>query len=481
MEERRRHRLMSGTWGRDLEERLRSQFGLLRRNAIGPKSKAKNSFGRITTELATLYGDAPAVRHSTAGELGGLLGPDGPITNAGLWPLMQRFQKFVIGAREYVMAVDWAPSTQSLVYRMVRPDLVVAQSSADNPGVPTGIEELRWRADHRRWAWDVWDVSDQDNPSLRILVKDSRGNVQEDLTESVLGRTFSGPDYVWRYNEGARDGVPFIPRVLYHAAPGSQLFDPFDWFELAEGALDIACLYTFWQHAVFRASWPARYALGAHVVGVEMQQSEGGARQVVPNDPTALLNFQADPSFHGQAIIGQWAPAADVLTLQQAISAYERTVTDVAGIDGANVVRDSSDAWSGAALSINRDGKREAQRFYAPLFRPRDLELMEKSAAILNGQTGTSWPESGYRIAYRSIPLSPQELKGRREHNTEMISAGRMSIVEAYVDEHPGSTEDEARTALRVIRETNDEFMSAPEPAAPARPDDDTQNEEEAA
>ena len=170
-------------------------------------------------------------------------------------------------------------------------------------------------------------------------------------------------------------------------------------------------------------------------------------------------------------MIGQWAPAADVKTLQEAIAAFESSVVSIAGVDGANLVRESGDAWSGAALSISRDGKREAMKHYGPQFRPRDVSLIEKIAALSNiahrqalpGALGFEVPESGYRQNYTTLPLSPQEMKARQEHNAAMVAAGRMSQVDAYMLEHPGTTREEAMTALERIAEDNRRF---PPPSA---------------
>jgi nitrogen regulatory protein PII-like uncharacterized protein len=44
---------------------------------------------------------------------------------------------------------------------------------------------------------------------------------------------------------------------------------------------------------------------------------------------------------------------------------------------------------------------------------------------------GTQFPEGGYSVHYREIPLSPEELASRRTHAMEMMEAGLMDKVEA--------------------------------------------------
>jgi len=64
---------------------------------------------------------------------------------------------------------------------------------------------------------------------------------------------------------------------------------------------------------------------------------------------------------------------------------------------------------------------------------------------------GTAFPEGGYSVAYRAIPLSGQELDARRKHALEMLEAGLMSRVEAVRLFDEGLTPDDARAVLEEI------------------------------
>jgi hypothetical protein len=139
----------------------------------------------------------------------------------------------------------------------------------------------------------------------------------------------------------------------------------------------------------------------------------------------------------------------------------ERSVADFdgLGLSAAQLIQSSSNPWSAAALTISRDDKRRAQQKYTPSLRVADLGLIERIAAITNGAAGmTAIPEQGYRIDYASVPLARDEAEAMRAHHGELIAAGRMSTVDAYLIEHPGSTEEEARAALRRIAADNAEF-----------------------
>jgi hypothetical protein len=111
---------------------------------------------------------------------------------------------------------------------------------------------------------------------------------------------------------------------------------------------------------------------------------------------------------------------------------------------------------------LSNEGKRVVQRRYVAQFRYADEALVGLSAIIYNRAMGTQFPEGGYSVIYREIPLSPEELSARREHVTSMMSAGLMDRVEAL--RFFGSmTEQDAVARLKAIDE-----MSGKAPPATA-------------
>jgi hypothetical protein len=449
-ESRRRRRLLEGMWGVDLEHRIRLHFGIVRRMILGPKSKSRNLYRRLVTELSVLYRTPPKVANRYGGA-DALLAPDGMLARSGIWPQMRSVQTYALGVREEAVRVEFDPITCRPAYRQVHADNLCGRSRALDPGVPVELRELRWYEleGRGRWAWDILSVEDPDRPFYRIEEVRVDGREGQDITRLVLGREVSGDAYPYRWTQGPRRGQPFLPYVLYHADISSQLFDPYSWIELADAALDVAAAWTWWGHLLFKASWPQRYGIDVYVEGMIPEETDGGLRTEVPADASSLIHLRTRSGAVNPQV-GQWQPSADILSTAQAIGLFERGCSDIAGIDAAHIVRESSDAWSGAALSISRDGKREAQALYQPQFEPRDIELLEKSAALVNlSETlAAPLPEEGYRVLYAPIGLAYQELEQRRRHHTELIEKGRMSVVEAYQEEHPGMTADEAKQAL---------------------------------
>lgn len=475
---RRRHRLLTGQWDYDLESRLLLQFGSIRRGAIGPQSKALNLFKRICEELSVLHLEPPVVDHE-AGELDEFLSQDGLLYRAGLWPQMRRTQVHTLGEREQLVRIGWSERSQRPVFQRVSPATVLAWSSSADPGVPIRLQALLWFpsvAGHGQWAWETWDITDPDQPFHAVYeysAKEPVYNIGRDITSQVFGER---DDYPWRRTRGPLAGMPEIPWVTYHADMPDSLWDPWTWEELIDGALDVACQGTHFGHLQFRASWAQRVLVDGEVQGVKVEDTVAGTRQDIPADATSALLVKTDPDVREkgqQARIESWS-ASQMREFIEAMDMFVRMVSDVAGVDAAHIVRGSSDAWSGAALSVSRDGKREAQSVYGPQFRRSDEELLGKAAMVCNVFGGFDLPEDGYRVRYRSIPMSPQERKAMREHHKEMIDAGLMSKVDAVLEQNPGMTRDQAKAQLLRIQAENAEYAPgmAPTPERPSLADD---------
>lgn len=474
-EVRRRIRLLEGTWDEDLERRLDLQFGPEVRGVKGPRTKAKNLFRSVPEQLAVLYNEVPDAWHEQAEQTAPLIGPDGLLQRAGLWPLMRHVQTYALGCRESLVRVSWNERRGSLAYRHVTADRVMANAPPDDPGHPWMVQELRWYDVGElggRWCWEVFDISDPAAPVYAIHIVDTSGDRAwdrgEDVTAIVAGEM--ADPYPWRF----ADGEPFIPYALYHAEQPTRLWDTWKWCELVDGAYDLAVAATHFQHLLFRGSWSQKWAVGALVAGTRSKGDEAHSRRAVPMDPTGLLHLEADTEPGQSPQIGEWGPPTNLVEYIQALEAYERMISNVAGIDGSHIMRESADAWSGAALTISRDGKREAQRVYGPQFQPVDEHLLAMSAAVVNIATGSNLPEAGYRVQHRSLPLSGAELRDLREHHNEMIAQGRMSSVDAYQAEHPGMTRKEAMLELaRIAREEAalEQMRRALAPEQPTAPD----------
>jgi hypothetical protein len=314
---------------------------------------------------------------------------------SGIWSMMQRVQRDTLGLRE--MFVHAALIDGELVFRPVFPDLVEVKVDVSRPSTPTHIIE-------------------------HVYV-----------------------DGAWR-KESHTEPLPF---VVYHAADTGWVFDPFALREVVEGSLNIGLLLTYYQHVVRNAAWSQRYAVGVEAAANAEQDASGrGGRSEIVTDPATLLLLRGSEE-GGQPLIGQWSPPVDPEGLLRSIAMYERRILLLAGLNPPDVMRQEADIRSGYSLAVARESVREQQRLSEPMFRRGDLQLIALAARLLGA------PETGYRIEYRGLPPSPQEMAAEREQVLALLGAGLLDRVAAYMRLNPGVSEDEARAKVNQIAITN--------------------------
>lgn len=433
-----RRRLMSGEWTEDLVRRLTTQVGTVRRDGWGVPKTTTNPFSAICREQAALYSREPVVRDLLGLVISGVLSDS--IKDSGLWARGSEFQAHVIGLREALWRVDVSP-IGALGYRPVWPDLVEARAEAARPDQPVELRELRWR-DGWGWTWDHLAILGEGAPYYRI----ERYGTDSDITVDILGESFEGDAYPYRY----ADGVPFLPYVLYHARSlGDRLFHERDLLETVEASLDLAVAHTMLGHVLTDCSWPQRWMLGCSPAGGDA--SADGSRRDVIADPAVVLQLVPDSNFTGQPSVGQWQASASPGELEEVISRLTDRIAVEAGLPPGDVQRNSGSVRSGYSISLSNEGKRTAARRFAPSFRASDEELVGKSAALLNRALGLGLAEGGYSVQYVDLPLSPEELRSRREHVLAVLAAGLMSRVDAYQELNPGLSRLQAQTDLAAI------------------------------
>jgi len=448
-----RRRLLSGEWTDDLIRRLTTQVGTERRDGWGVPKTTTNPFSAICREQAALYSREPVVRAPS----GLVIAPplSDAIKDSGLWARGSEFQAHVIGLREALWRIDVSP-VGTVGYRPVWPDLVEARAEAARPDQPVELRELRWR-DGWGWTWDHLAILGDGAPYYRI----ERYSTDADITGDILGETFEGDAYPYRYS----DGVPFLPYVLYHARSlGDRLFHERDLLETVEASLDLAVAHTMLGHVLTDASWPQRWMLGCSPEGGDA--SPDGTRRVVIADPATVLKLYADPGFNGQPTVGQWQASASIGEMEEVISRLADRVAVEAGLPPGDVQRNSGSVRSGYSISLSNEGKRTAARRFAPSFRASDEELVGKTAALMNRAIGLGLPEAGYSVQYQDLPLSPEELRSRRENVLELLTSGLISRVDAYVELHPGLTQAQAQLDLQAIDAERSSIVMAPNTSA---------------
>jgi hypothetical protein len=443
--------MLSGLWRPDLAIELARRVGSRRAQAwVESPILETNPFAGVCRELAALYIEWPQIKHEAASP-DVLLSMSNMLETAQLWGLMGRIQRFCIGLREMLIRVSVENGRP--VFREVYPDLCWGISREDRPDQPAILAELRQRIYEKKqiWTFDYFDLSDPKNPICQIRACNESGEPGEDLSEIYWQESRSGERYPYR----RRDGTPFIPYVLYHAEPvGDRLWNPWEWAEIVEGAISLAVKYNMLDHVFVQASWPQRYILGAEIDGAESGET---GREVV-TDPAVLLQLRKQEDFEGQPVIGQWSPGGDVDKMEAVLESLSAKLAVEAGVNASDINRLNSQR-SGVSISLTNEGKRQQQRRFAPVFRDPDSRLVGIVGALLNryaesqGETPI-YPEGGWSVLYRELPLSPSELEARRKHVLELVDAKLLSRLDAYLELNPGLTRSMgARELARIDSE----------------------------
>ena len=449
----RRRAMLDGLWKSQLEERVRRMVGIVRQEAWGETSLAINTFGNICQELSVLYDTPPDIRHDQTGTDG----ITAAMRAAGTWSMMQRAQYYALGMGEVLIRVH-ATEDGQLQTRPAFADLCVCEATPERPDLPVSVTEYRQRMVGASWRWtrDVLSVADPENPVYRVELVESAqsGNVEvSDISQDILGASMSGDAYPYR----RRDGRPVLPYVMYHARrTGFRLWSPYDWMELVEGTLDAAVLHQMYMHTWRDASWPQRWVVNLDVAGSHAATTtDGTPASHVITDPASLLQLETPQGRdeNTQPMVGQFKPGGDIAVMERGIADFVARLAQSAGVPPSDIQRVTGQAQSGAAISLNNEGKRSAQKRYAESFRDSDERLVMTAAILLNratsvGEAPTSYVEGGYRVVYREIPVSPQERGARLEEAEKMLTLGLIDKAAAYRVVYPEATEADAVAAV---------------------------------
>ena len=462
-----RRRMILGLWEEDLEDELSRHLPADRREAWGPADLSSNPFEQITRQLSVLYHENPSVTNLN-GNIEELVSREGLVTQAGLWQLQQRTQQMVLGLRESIVRIDVNPHVQGapvqapgIQYRIVTPDMVYCESHPDQPDIPVYYKEYRLRKNPEGrlvWVADIIDIRDMNRPMFGMFELNQDGTIGRDVSEVYMGHpTHAGEDYPYRDSTGK----PFLPITLYHAEKTGFLWDSYNGSQMVYGSLTCGVLYSMWVHLVRDACWSQKYVAGLSIAGLnQLDQNEIARRSSIATDPSSILVFTQDPDAQGQPLVGSFSIPTDPHALLESISKYEMRVGLAAGLSPADISRSSNgDPRSGYALAVSRSGQREAQKKFAPVFRMGDEDLLAKTAMLSNRFLGTNLPETGYRVSYHSMPLTPEEMKAQREDIVQKMQAGLISPVTAVMMMYDDMDEREAREYLRQVKIERAEFL----------------------
>jgi len=447
-----RRRLLEGQWKQDLENKCREFFPVGTVDRLGVLDTSRNLFGTIVKQLAIQYDNPPRVTHADADvdEFATRVRHD------GLWAIGARNARNTIGMREGLIRTDYTTERGELLYRAVPSDLVYAEAAADNPDEPNLVVEARLasldigdgKGEQDRWTWDVLDIRDPQDPKYRVLLPGGRARIEEaaDITEQVLGGSFSGGDYPYVVEASA-----VLPYSLFHAQRTGELFNPYENSEQVECTLHIGALWSFWAYLCRDAAYSQRWAIGVQLGGGAIRGSGKAARKEVHLDPTSSAMFTEEVPGGGR--LGQFGASVDPERFQLAIDSYERACLGHSGLSPDDFQKSGGAAESGYAIALKRETVRRIQKASEAQFERADKEVLALSAALLNANEGGNLPESGYSIRYMAVPPTPSERQARVAEATSLLEVGLASPVDIVLAQHPGMERAEAIAHLETIRQ----------------------------
>ena len=328
-------------------------------------------------------------------------------------------QLYQLGAGYSAVKVGWSRRTGRESLHVVTPDHFWPEYASDDPSEPTIV---RVKSSHRLRGelhnlLEVYDLTDLDNPSFRILDGD------KDVTKAVLGRTFIGGDYlaVWSFS----DGRPYHP-VVVRGHPRHA----FDRLQQVEASQIAPVRWTAWGSGTDFASHPGRNVRGLRQIGTSSNTGGGGSG--ISDGPEVIKQW-ADINDERPGDHWQDAPAFDPLTIAKAIGFYESLTLSLLDLPmqmeatgGEPTAREAE-----ALESRIRATYTECRRF--------DAELLRRCAALANRLPeveGSGFSEDRLGVLYRNeiaealgavtqeSPDAPQEDDDQEDDGDDATDAG---------------------------------------------------------
>ena len=500
-----RYRMLEHKFDEDASEFFEEAYGVENAATMGIPDTTLAPLPAQTHQLTTpgLYQAPPSVfwRNSRGGDpVRRVLDPqEGILAQAGYWTRMQSVMYYAVGigvfGLNFGVTMD-AAGNPRLVLRNVLPHNVFAVFHDSDPMTPIAIHELRLRmrtvplgeddrVHHLAWFWDVYDLTDPDNPVFRIQnAQDPRD--KRDYRDTFMPGT---PGYPWRTPEGA----PYIPYNWYHAVDQGDF-----WHEyrpaLLHGTLRSVANWTMTGQAALWSQGNHNLVGGVDPSAIPAFTQAGSANreQEIP-----IRTIRARPGTatfvpveeEKQLQVLAMTPGVDLARMVDFSNTYGMNLAITDGISPSDATRRSANPTSGAALTISQADKRSFAGKATPVFRRADLHAIRLQAWLMSSATGVLHEADGYSVNYAEIPLTPTEQKDQREHLTWEQDQGVRSKVDVYLALHPGASReqavdaiveaavDEARIADAIAKRLEEEGLSAP--AAPAPPVPEEEGEEE--
>lgn len=439
--------------------------GLQTEDVRGQLDMALNPLVSFATQLSNpgLYGDPPTLSHPDPAAQP-LIKTGGYLELGGHAATLHEAEYHArgTGAVAVVPYITRNPVAPLRFHLAFKHDLHV-EVFPDDPMTPA---RLFWLRMHRgEYCFEVWDLT---GPEPRFYYGDPN-NPNKPLADPP-SPALVGDTYPWRY----ADSSPYIPHVFYRTTATAFWGDGWRLRPLHRATFFAIDANLDFRHANKAAAFGRMVAIDLELATDTQGRDTGVPFRTLTITPGAILSMRTvtDSNINGSGTVMQFPPSADPSLMLRANIEYQQMALQNCGLRAPDTTRTNGggNPTSAAALVLGDADRRQGQRSLAPMVRAADLELLNKSAALVNRARPNDppLPEEGYSIGYHLLPLSPEERAADQATAKDEHALGLISTVDLYQRFHPGTDADAARQQiLRAQREEAQLRLLRPRPQPP--------------
>lgn len=429
----------------------------------GIPDTSANPLATSSVQLTTpgLYSTRPRWRHPNAERNDGLIGPEGQLDKSGYNTGMKDIQYMTVGVGNWFARMG-VSSKGRLTVRSVAPQNVYVHCPDDDPTHPDELWELRlrWWKEQQKWvyAWDVFSIVEGKEPSYHVLSADIGDDGKPvDLSHVFIVHPGSdkktgamvGATYPWV----RQDKSPRLPYIIYRSANGHEFWNTFEKRGLHRGTLTSVNNATYTGHAARSATGTMALIAGLTPTSVDILDHQGNiatsvtrAIRTIKQTPGCLLYHDLQEGV--TPFVKELGAGVNLDSLSGYAERFDRRLALRSGLGASDAEKQNANPTSGAALTITNAQKREFSDQVRPLFRESDLDAVELAAIVLRAAGVANYDETGYTITYHEIPLSPTEEQAKRDALQAEVDEGVISEAERFQRLNPGTSEEDAESAL---------------------------------